>query len=85
MCTTQKNTPVETQFHFNCSWCVHRILKCIGGYEKGQASYSQLLLPEGDSDDEEVIVYESEDWLEKALLKEEQQETQRRRIMSCPT
>ena len=75
------------------------MLKFIGNNDRGRASYSQLLLPEGDSDNEEIIVEEEEeedkeqeeecggddDWLEKALRKDEQLEAQRRRIMSCPT
>jgi hypothetical protein len=59
-------------------------MKCIKDHDKRQASYSQLVHPEGESDDEEVTLYESEDWLEKALL-EEEQEVQRCRNVSCPT
>jgi hypothetical protein len=60
------------------------MMKCIKDYDRGPASYSQLVPPEGESDDEEVTVYESGDWLEKALEEEEQQ-VQRWRNVSCPT
>lgn len=68
-----------------------RLLKCVGNNNRDQAAYSQLLLPEEESDNEEeeeeveVEVCESEDWLERAMQKDEQQEAQRRRIKSCPT
>ncbi|XP_069685308.1 uncharacterized protein [Periplaneta americana] len=61
------------------------LLKCIGNNNRDQTAYSQLLLPEDESDSEEVEICENEDWLEKAMQKDEQQEAQRRRIKSCPT